>query len=478
MKQKPSTKKYFNYVNPSISFVSKLTKVDQSLKRNKSGFPNLKESKSTNHLAIAFQSKMNNSFLSQEFDNYYDNFLKSLHEESTDKQSNVYNPTYKKDKHYHSRKSTGVSLKVKRSSVQFKPFTLQHQKSEHNLDLHKSGMGMLPEIKINAYDSNLSKGTNNEQSELQNFQVKSMFNDNESRYTTNKQLEPEILDNNNNNILTMNNLNNNEYQMEMNANNNNHFNVNNIMKNSHVSCLSQKSIAQSIQGSNILSVKHTENFTLGEQMLVKKKPSKDNLISPKYVSPRGAFKYKNQNNNIDSNNNNNNNNILNFNVMHINPINSFNNAQKINICKKKNSTPLNSNRISNRSKVNSKNPSPRYNHDYHSMNSSFDGVTKRNEMVMIKKTNSKPISKKASNKNIMNNNNIMKHNNTQLLQIPRIPSQRNDEKNLFSSDYELKDKTKYSYQEQQNIVQPAQNFQSNEFINLKPRKFFLCIPCK
>ena len=73
----------------------------------------------------------------------------------------------------------------------------------------------------------------------------------------------------------------------------------------------------------------------------------------------------------------------------------------------------------------------------------------------------------------------MKHNNSPILQIP---SQRNNEQLLLSPDYELKDKvykTRCVYQEQQNVVvHPPQNFRNDEFINLKPRKFFLCIPCK
>ena len=458
MKQNPSNKKFVNYLNLNITHGLKLNKGEQALKRNKSGFSKIKENKASNQIAITFQDKKDTSFFSHEFDKYYDNFLKSLHEDSPDKTNNVYNSIYKKDKQYHNKKSAGV----KRTSIQFKPFPLQHQESEHIIDLPKVQKGTLPGITITEYNSNASKGENTEPNVSQHegsssphrFQLRSMLND-KSKFSFNKQVDNEAITSPSQRKLISNRKpNDNEHHIEINTNDNN---------NNNIILTKKKSINQSAQSLNILSVNQTENFTLGEQLL-KKKPTKDSYLSPKYTSPR-MFKFKNQNN-IDSNNNN----ILSINVMHGNPINRFNNAQKITICK--NSIPLNSQRM-NKSKVNSKNPSPRCVNDCPSVTSSFDKVTKKNEGEVIKQTNSKSISKKASNKNLMTNN--IKHNNSPILQLP---SQRNNEQILFPSDYEQKEQTRCAHQEQQIVVQHPQNFQHDEFINLKPRKMFFCIPCK
>lgn len=69
--------------------------------------------------------------------------------------------------------------------------------------------------------------------------------------------------------------------------------------------------------------------------------------------------------------------------------------------------------------------------------------------------------------------NNIKHNNSPILQLP---SQRNNKQILFPSDCEQKEQTRCAHQEQQIVVQHPQNFQHDEFINLKPRKMFFCIP--
>ena len=480
MRKNSSNKKYSHYINPTKSYGLKLCKGERPIKRNKSGFIHVKGNNSIKHFEAVLCTNSNSSYSSQEFDNYYDNFLKNIQEENVEKNNNVSNPSCRKDKHNKSCKSSGVNFKQKRTSMQCKPYLLINPKSEHNIDLQKSGNR--PEIKISTFGSALTKPDNSiEQSfglakaVLQNeetpshHQIKLSLNDNESKFTTNKQIEIDLTPTDKSIINGI--PSNNEHNIEL-INNNN---ANNIFKNSQLSCVSPKSKLYSMQGSNNLYVKQAENFTLGEQIFLHKTNSKEFPSSPKcsnlmnhniFIKP---YKIQNTNEGVSTYGNNN----L-FNVIQVNSINSFNNAQKINLCKNKNNTPLNRTSINNnKNKVTSRNLSPRYQFDYQSINSSFDKATKKNDLIIIHKTSSKPLIKKGSNKN--------SHNNTPLLQfnqVPKILSQRNDEPVFLSSDVDLKDKNKYTYKEKQMISQPSENLPIQDSSHLKTKKYFFCIPCK
>lgn len=483
MRKNSSNKKYSHYINPTKSYGLKLCKGERPVKRNKSGFIHVKGNNSIKHFEAVLYTKSDSSYSSQEFDNYYDNFLKNIQEESVEKNNNVYNPSCRKDKLNKSRKSSGVSSKQKRTSMQCKPYILVNPKSEHNIELQKSGIGNRPEIKISTFGSALTKPENSiEQSfglvkaVLQNeetpshHQIKLSLNDNESKFTTNKQIEIDLTPTDKSIINGI--PSNNEHNIEL-INNNN---ANNRFKNSQLSCVSPKSKLYSIQGSNNLYVKQAENFTLKEQIFLHKTNSKEFPSSPKcsnhinhniFIKPH---KITNTNERVLTCGNNN----L-FNVIQVNSINSFNNAQKINLCKNKNNTPLNNTNINNnKNQLNSRNQSPRYQFECQSINSSFDKGTKTNDLVIIQKTSSKPLIKKGSNKNSQNNTPLLQFNH-----VPKILSQRNNDEPVFlSSDFELKDKNKYIYKEKQMISQTPENLPIKDSSHLKTKKYFFCIPCK
>lgn len=429
--RKKSTRKQLSQFVPGEL---KSNQCDKSLHRNKSGCFDYNVNHKTKDYASLSQHKNNSSFLSKDFDDYYTNFLKSICEDSTDKNSlNIQRFSSRKHKY---KKSDNNCSKLKKNVTHYKSTAIKNQNNKYFLNIEA-----VPETQINNLNNAVAKDNNivvTKKDSKNFFKQKTSKNDNclfpDNKITTDLKRTSSY-------VFTSVGR---DQQLEILS----HGNINN-----HNNYLSPKShhVPSNNNSSKVLFVKHEDEFTLGD----KSSNIKSNRLNSENNNNNDI---NNDNNNNDNNNNKNNNNTqnskpFNLNVVEVSPVNNFNNAQKINISKTKGRASL---------------IIPNLNSNFHNtLNSESDLLILDKSPQLVNKSNMQSlINKNESQYNQDNRNDI--------------DNKRKDDEIIITSDVDTKDKTKYNtFQNKCNNSQPSLNLAHvEERITFKPRKILFCIPCK
>ena len=290
--RKKSTRKQLSQFVPGEL---KSNQCDKSLHRNKSGCFDYNMNHKLKDYASVSQHKNNSSFLSKDFDDYYSNFLKSICEDSTDKNSlNIQRFSSRKHKY---KKGDNNCSKLKKNVNNRKSTAIKNQKNKYFLNIEA-----VPETQLNNLNNGASKDNNVTVAKRESknlFKQKTSKNDNclfpDNKITTDLKRTSSYV------VTSVGR----DQQLEILSNGN---------INNHNNYLSPKSQHVRNDCSKVLFVKHEDEFTLGD---------------------KSSNKKSNTQNSDNNNENPQNSKPFNLNVVEVSPINNFNNAQKINVSKSK-----------------------------------------------------------------------------------------------------------------------------------------------